>query len=308
MQGLPQFLISGLPDAACKQSPGPDQGRRGELRACRCPTGAGRSTCRRRRCPRAAAASTCRSRSPCSPRRACCRRSVVAPMVHIGELGLDGSVRPVRGVLPAVMAAARLGVTSVVVPADNAAEAALVPGMRVLPARHLSELVSRYRLVGTGRGAAGRAGRGSVGRPNRSPCPTCVTSWARTRRGWRWRSRRRVGTTCSWSARRAPARRCWPSGCPGLLPALEPGARPGGHGDPVGAGGAAAGPGRWCPAHRSSRRTTVPRWRRSSAVAAASSAPARSPGRTAACCSSTRGRSSSSRCCRRCGSRPSPAR
>src|SRR3954447_3603044 len=77
--------------------------------------------------------------------------AVVAPMVHIGELGLDGSVRPVRGVLPAVMAAARLGVRSVVVPADNVAEAALVPGVQVLPAGHLSELVSRYLLLGQGK-------------------------------------------------------------------------------------------------------------------------------------------------------------
>ena len=56
----------------------------------------------------------------------------VARAVHLGELGLDGRVRPVAGILPAVLAALRAGFDTVVVPAGNAAEAALVPGMRVV--------------------------------------------------------------------------------------------------------------------------------------------------------------------------------
>jgi magnesium chelatase family protein len=63
--------------------------------------------------------------------------------VLLGELGLDGRVRPVRGVLPAVAAAARAGVTAAVVPAANAAEAALVPGVRVTGVRTLAGLVAR---------------------------------------------------------------------------------------------------------------------------------------------------------------------
>ena len=51
--------------------------------------------------------------------------------VFIAELGLDGRLRPVRGVLPAVMAAVRAGYTDVVVAQANAAEAQLVPGARV---------------------------------------------------------------------------------------------------------------------------------------------------------------------------------
>ena len=62
--------------------------------------------------------------------------------VLIGELGLDGRVRSVRGVLPSVAAAARAGIGSVVVPAANAAEAALVPDMRVTGVRSLRELVA----------------------------------------------------------------------------------------------------------------------------------------------------------------------
>ncbi|NAZ86818.1 YifB family Mg chelatase-like AAA ATPase [Kineococcus indalonis] len=68
-----------------------------------------------------------------------------AGAVHLGELGLDGSVRAVDGVLPAVLAAARAGVRSVVVPAATAEEAALVPGVRVRGVRWLAELVADYR-------------------------------------------------------------------------------------------------------------------------------------------------------------------
>ncbi|HEY8453099.1 MAG: YifB family Mg chelatase-like AAA ATPase [Micromonosporaceae bacterium] len=49
----------------------------------------------------------------------------------IGELGLDGTVRPVRGVLPMVHAAVRGGLRRAIVPVANAAEAALVPGATV---------------------------------------------------------------------------------------------------------------------------------------------------------------------------------
>jgi magnesium chelatase family protein len=63
--------------------------------------------------------------------------------VLLGELGLDGRVRPVRGVLPAVAAAARAGVAAAVVPAANAAEASLVPGLRVTGVRTLAGLVAR---------------------------------------------------------------------------------------------------------------------------------------------------------------------
>src|SRR5437588_133668 len=52
-------------------------------------------------------------------------------VVLVGELGLDGTVRPVRGVLPAVLAAMRAGIGRVVVPVGNAAEASLVPGVTV---------------------------------------------------------------------------------------------------------------------------------------------------------------------------------
>ena len=57
----------------------------------------------------------------------------VESTVHIGELGLDGRIRSVPGVLPAVLAAKRSGCARVMVPAACAAEASLVDGVQVVP-------------------------------------------------------------------------------------------------------------------------------------------------------------------------------
>jgi magnesium chelatase family protein len=60
----------------------------------------------------------------------------------LGELSLDGRVRPVRGVLPAVLAAKRDGWPAVVVPVDNLAEASLVDGIDVWGVRTLGQMQS----------------------------------------------------------------------------------------------------------------------------------------------------------------------
>jgi magnesium chelatase family protein len=57
----------------------------------------------------------------------------------LGELSLSGDVRPVKGVLPSVMAMAAAGAREVLVPADNAPEAAVVEGARIIPVRSLAE-------------------------------------------------------------------------------------------------------------------------------------------------------------------------
>ena len=68
----------------------------------------------------------------------------------VGELALDGHLRPIRGVLPAAMAAARAGNT-LIVPSANASEASLAPDLTLLAANHLSEVVAhlsgKQRLV-----------------------------------------------------------------------------------------------------------------------------------------------------------------
>jgi magnesium chelatase family protein len=65
-------------------------------------------------------------------------RAAVDRVMFFGELGLDGTLRPVRGVLPAVAAAVEAGFGKVMVARQNAAEAALVPGMRVIAASSLT--------------------------------------------------------------------------------------------------------------------------------------------------------------------------
>ena len=62
--------------------------------------------------------------------------------VLLSELGLDGSLRPVPGILPALLEARRAGRSTAVVSPENAAEAALVDGLTVLAPQHLSALVA----------------------------------------------------------------------------------------------------------------------------------------------------------------------
>ena len=59
----------------------------------------------------------------------------------LGELSLDGAINPVRGVLATALAARKRGITRVLVPAANAAEAAAVHGVRVLPVTSLPQAV-----------------------------------------------------------------------------------------------------------------------------------------------------------------------
>lgn len=65
--------------------------------------------------------------------------------VLLGELGLDGRVRPVPGVLPAVLAAQRAGLCRVVVPRANLAEARLLPDVEAVGVGHLRELLVLLR-------------------------------------------------------------------------------------------------------------------------------------------------------------------
>ncbi|MDW7650445.1 MAG: YifB family Mg chelatase-like AAA ATPase [Bacillota bacterium] len=64
------------------------------------------------------------------------------PLVILGELALDGTLRPVRGVLPMVMAARESGMRTVLLPFRNAAEASLVGGMHILGADSLKEALA----------------------------------------------------------------------------------------------------------------------------------------------------------------------
>jgi len=60
----------------------------------------------------------------------------------VGELSLDGQIRPVPGVLPMAIAAKRAGFNTVFVPAENAPEATLARGPAIIPVRTLKELIA----------------------------------------------------------------------------------------------------------------------------------------------------------------------
>lgn len=66
--------------------------------------------------------------------------SALNDLLFLGEVSLDGSLRPVAGVLPIAAAAQALGIRGLVVPADNGREAAVVPGLTVYGFKHLSEV------------------------------------------------------------------------------------------------------------------------------------------------------------------------
>lgn len=72
-------------------------------------------------------------------------RNTLADMVFLGELGLNGAVRPIPGVLPCLLAAVDAGATTAIVPAANAAEASLVPGLSVIAVSGLTEVLAHLR-------------------------------------------------------------------------------------------------------------------------------------------------------------------
>ena len=66
----------------------------------------------------------------------------LAGVLLVGELALDGGLRPVAGVLPMMLMARRRGIGAAIVPADNAVEASIVEGVRVYAVASLPEAVA----------------------------------------------------------------------------------------------------------------------------------------------------------------------
>lgn len=73
------------------------------------------------------------------------KAEAVRDAMFAGELALDGSLRPVAGVLSAALLAKHLGLRTIYAPADNAKEAALVPGLEVFGVPSLAALVDHLR-------------------------------------------------------------------------------------------------------------------------------------------------------------------
>ena len=125
--------------------------------------------------------------------------------VFLGELALDGAVRPIAGLLPILISAKAHGYTRFVVPAGNAKEAAYLSGAQIYPVHTLAEAV---RFLSGGAQILPVAPRP----------PTCSSSKDSPSRGARWRSQSQAGTICCLWDRPERARPCsravFPPSCP----------------------------------------------------------------------------------------------
>lgn len=72
-------------------------------------------------------------------------RERIEEIIFLGELSLDGKIRAVRGVLPALMAAHKAGVKIAVVPASNYEEAQLMQSIEIVPMQHLKQVLRWLR-------------------------------------------------------------------------------------------------------------------------------------------------------------------
>lgn len=90
-------------------------------------------------------------------------RSFRSQALFIGELSLFGELRPVRGLLAIVLAAARMGEKMVVVPEEQAWEAGLVEGMEVVGALNLAQVIGWWRTGRLPQAAGGKPGPASSG-------------------------------------------------------------------------------------------------------------------------------------------------
>ncbi len=76
-------------------------------------------------------------------------QNILSEYLVLGELSLDGRVKPVRGALPTALVAKEKGFAGIVLPKENAREAAVVNGLKVLSAETLSQMVEYFRGINT---------------------------------------------------------------------------------------------------------------------------------------------------------------
>jgi magnesium chelatase family protein len=129
--GLPKFIMIGLPDAALKQAE-----HRVHAAAinsgCELPTKKYTVNLSPAALPKFGSGFDLGIAVSCLAAAGVLSSESIERVVHLGELGLDGRLRPIVGILPAVLALARAGFESVMVPTGNADEASLVPGIKVI--------------------------------------------------------------------------------------------------------------------------------------------------------------------------------
>ena len=131
--GLPKFAMVGLPDSAVKES---SERVRSAIKNLNCPWPASHVTVN------LAPADVRKTGSlydlPVFIGILAAQQYIPQPESHqafLGELGLDGTLRPIAGALPMALAAQKAGVTELFVPAENTAEAAVAEQLTVYPAR-----------------------------------------------------------------------------------------------------------------------------------------------------------------------------
>lgn len=103
-----------------------------------------------------------------------------AGKIFLGELGLDGTLRRIRGALPMAQAAKKAGFEEIYLPKENAVEAALVEGITVFGVGHLMDIVDHLDVAG-GR-LAGKS-RALVGKRNIPPQPKTKISYKKEQKG-----------------------------------------------------------------------------------------------------------------------------
>mgnify|MGYP001813517386 CR=1 FL=1 len=87
-------------------------------------------------------------------------QDIISRYLILGELSLDGRVKPVRGSLPMALAAKKAGYRAIMVPFDNSREASVVTDIEVLPVKTLSQVVAF--LTGFSKIAPERADLGDI--------------------------------------------------------------------------------------------------------------------------------------------------
>lgn len=138
-------------------------------------------------------------------------RGLPADAAWLGELALDGAVRPIRGTLPIIAHLDRLGIRRFYVPTANVAEAKIATAAPVIGVNHFRQLKvhwdEAHRLTS----------RRRLSRRN-LPHPRITSTWPRSSASPTpsapWRSPPPGRIISYWWGRRVRARRCWPGRSP----------------------------------------------------------------------------------------------
>lgn len=69
-------------------------------------------------------------------------KNILENTIFIGELSLDGTLNKLSGILPVCIEAKKMGIKQIVLPQENAKEASIISGLKILPAKTLQDVIS----------------------------------------------------------------------------------------------------------------------------------------------------------------------